>query len=53
MTKKLIALAIAALVLYCAAISLYKTWEAEKKRREREKEAEKADAESADGTAEE
>ena len=53
MYKKLIALAIAVLVLYCAAISLYKTWEAEKKRREREKEAEEESEKSAEETAEE
>jgi len=44
MKGKLIALAVVVFVLVCAVMSLYKTWQAEKKRLEAEREAEEATA---------
>ncbi len=38
--KKLLMLALTALILYCAGQSVYKTMEAEKERKERETKAE-------------
>jgi len=42
MKGKLIALAVVVFVLVCTVMSLYKTWEAEKKRLAAEREAEEA-----------
>ena len=48
MNKKWLGAAVCAFILYCAAISVYKTWEAEKKRREAEKKAEETSEEEND-----